>query len=474
MNTADRISSLASSGGARWWLLLIIVALLTRLAWAAAMAPRQPYSDEIHYIAQARSLAEGKGYVNERGRLTAYWPVGYPALLAAGYRLGGWSGVVNPVLQIALSIATALIVASIGAAAFGAPIGRVAALLLAVYPNHVFYSTLYLAEPLFCFLVTAAIGLLFRGAQMDGTRKQLVFFAAAGVSLGLAALARSVIVLFPAVLPIWFLTQRWPISKVLTRTGLIMLCAALAVGPWLARNHAVTKKWSTISTNGGDTFWVGNYPGALGGYSGWLAMGIRQRPGEAHLNNMAAGLRMETGDDESREYSMGLRSIGEHPAQAFLRVFQKVSYFFALETDGALWNIKGFEKPPLVLALLMLALANAAYLAVVSFAILGVVSAPAKHPLVSLFLLLTGYLVLVTVAFFGDPRYHYVLLPVASIFAVKGVLKGRIWLSKRFEGDERDRRRHLGVWGSVAGIYLVLVAMNVVLKFVEFKRYVSS
>ncbi|MGD0438176.1 MAG: glycosyltransferase family 39 protein, partial [Bryobacteraceae bacterium] len=237
------------------------------------MAPRQPYTDEIHYIAQARSLAEGKGYVDESRRPTAYWPVGYPALLSLGYRLGGSNGIVNTVLQIALSLATLVIVAWIGAAAFGAHIGRSAALLLAVYPNHVFYSTLYLTEPLFCFLVTAAIGLLLRGTQMDGARKQVLFLAAAGISLGLAALARSVVVLFPAVLPIWFLRQRWPISKVLTRTALISLCTLLAVGPWMWRNHAVTKRWFTISSNGGDTFWVGNHPGALGGYAGWFDMG---------------------------------------------------------------------------------------------------------------------------------------------------------------------------------------------------------
>ena len=232
--------------------------------------------------------------MDESGRLTAYWPVGYPALLSAGYRLGGSSGVVNPVLQIALSIATALIVASIGTAAFGAHIGRVAALLLAVYPNHVFYSTLYLRAAFLFPRYRRDWAACLEAPEMDGTRKQLLFFAAAGVSLGLAALARSVIVLFPAVLPIWFLTQRWPISKVLTRTALIMLCAALAVGPWLARNHAVTKKWSTISTNGGDTFWVGNYPGALGGYAGWLDMGIRPGPEDAHLNNMAR--RITNGD----------------------------------------------------------------------------------------------------------------------------------------------------------------------------------
>jgi 4-amino-4-deoxy-L-arabinose transferase-like glycosyltransferase len=474
MNTADRISSLTSSGGARWWLLLITVALLTRLAWAAAMAPRQPYSDEIHYIAQARSLAEGRGYVDESGRPTAYWPVGYPALLSVGYRLGGSSGIVDTVLQIALSIATVVIVAWIGTAAFGAHIGRSAALLLSVYPNHVFYSTLYLSEPLFCFLVTASVGLLLRGAQINGARKQVLFLAAAGISLGLAALARSVIVLFPAVLPIWFLRQSWPISKLLTRTALITLCATLAVGPWMWRNHAVTKKWFTISSNGGDAFWVGNYPGALGGYAGWLDMGTRWRPEDARSNNLGDGLRMGTGDLETREYGMGLRAIDDHPAQAFLRVFQKVSYFFALETDGALWNIKGFGQPPLALAPFPLALASAAYLVVVSFAILGIICTPGKHALVSLFLLLTGYLVLATVAFFGDPRYHYVLLPIASIFAVKGMLEGIPWLSKRFEGNERDRRRHLATWGSVVGIYLVLIAVNLVLKFLEFKRYVSS
>jgi hypothetical protein len=66
------------------------------------------------------------------------------------------------------------------------------------------------------------------------------------------------------------------------------------------------------------------------------------------------------------------------------------------------------------------------------------------------------------------------LLPIASIFAVKGMLEGIPWLSKRFEGNERDRRRHLATWGSVVGIYLVLIAVNLVLKFLEFKRYVSS
>jgi 4-amino-4-deoxy-L-arabinose transferase-like glycosyltransferase len=463
MNTADGISSVASPGGARWWLLLITVALLTRLVWAFAMAPRRPFTDEIHYIAHARALAEGKGYVDETGRATAYWPAGYPAVLSVFYRIAGYSQVANTVLQTTLGIATAAILAGIGTAAFGVRIGRFGALLFAAYPNHVFYATLHLTEPLCCFLVTAAIALLLAGAKADGGKRQVLFLAAAGIAFGLGALTRSAVLLFPVVLPLWFLTQHWPLSKVLTRTALIALCAALAVAPWMWRNHAVTKKWFTISSNGGDIFWAGSYPGSLGGYAPWSKVG-----GE---------LPMGSGADEAREssmYSKGLRAMGDHPVQAFLRVFQKVSYFFALETDGALWNIKGLGQPPLVLAILMLALAIAAYLLVVSFAILGIMCTPARHPLVPLFLLLTGYLVLVSIAFVGDPRYHFVLLPLAVVFAAKGLLDGLPGLSKLQQGNEREWRRHLATWGSVVGIFLVLIAANIVLKFLEFKRYVSG
>ena len=456
MTRADRLASLTP---ARWWLLLISIALLTRLAWAAAMAPRQPYTDEVHYISHARSLAEGKGYVDESGRPTAYWPVGYPALLSVFYRLGGESQAANTILQIALGIATAVILAWLGTMAFGPRIGRSAALLLAIYPNHVFYSTLNLTEPLFCFFVTASAALLLRGSRaVDRAANQVLPLASAGIALGLGALVRPVLLLFPVVLPVWFWRLRWPMSKLLSQTALVAFGTLLTVGPWVLRNHAVTGAWFTISSTGGDNFWAGNYPGSLGGY--------------AHPRQINEQVRWGTGDDEAREYSLGLHAIAQQPARAFLRVFQKASYFFALETDGALWNLKGFRQPPLLLAVVLLGLANAAYLLVVTFAVLGIIRTPARHPLLSLFLLLTGYLVLVTIVFFGDPRYHYALLPLALIFAVKGWLDGLPWLRKPFDIKDQQRRRQLAMWGAVVGCYLLLIAVNLVLKFLEFRQYV--
>lgn len=458
MTWADRLANLKP---ARWWFLMITAALLTRLAWAAAMAPRQPFADEINYIAQAKGLAAGKGYVDETGRRTAYWPVGYPAVLSVCYRLAGQSQAVNTFLQIALSIATVAILAWIVTAAFGARIGRSAALLLAIYPNHVLYSTLYLTEPLFCFLVLAAMALLLASLpKARSAGSQVLFLASAGIAVGLGALVRSVLLLFPAVLPLWFWRQRLPVPKLLSRTALVVLCTLLAAGPWMARNHAVTEKWLTISSNGGDNFWFGNYPGALGGYG--------------HPPQVNEGLRVRTGDYESGEYSLGLRAIAQHPVQAVLRVFQKTSYFFAFETDGVLWNIKGFALPPLVLTASMLLLANLAYVLVVSLALLGIVRTPGNQPLLSLFLLLTSYLVLVTIVYTGDPRYHYVLLPIALIFAAKGLLDDFPWAWRVFGQTEPGGLRQLTGWGAVVGVFLLLAALNIVVKFLEVRAYVRA
>jgi hypothetical protein len=64
-----------------------------------------------------------------------------------------------------------------------------------------------------------------------------------------------------------------------------------------------------------------------------------------------------------------------------------------------LWNLKGLAQPP----------------PAICFAVLGLTYMPRTCPLASLFLLLTGYLVLVAVVFIGDPRYHFALIPLAFI-----------------------------------------------------------
>jgi 4-amino-4-deoxy-L-arabinose transferase-like glycosyltransferase len=448
----DRIAALASR---RWWLLLIGVALITRLVWAIALAPREPRFDEVHYLSHARSLAEGKGYIDESGHPTAYWPVGYPAALSVFYRVGGDGPLPGPVLQVLSGLATVVLISTIGTTAFGPRIGRFGALLLAAYPTGVFYSTLSLSEPLFTLLLVSALALLLKGLG-----RGVALLVAAGFVLGLAALVRPVILLLPFVLPIWYWRQQWPFHRALSGAVLVGCGTLIAVGPWLARNHGVTGNWLSISTAAGHDFWVGNHPGAFGGY--------------AHRRGIEKPLHEGGVYDPSRGYRLGLEAIAASPVRALLGVFQKISYFFALETDGVLWNFKGLaHAPPMLVTLLMLGAANAAYLFVLGFAILGLKSTPGAHPLGGLLLVLTGYLVLVTMVFFGDPRFHYLLVPLAAIFAAKGFTEDWPRLRMAVRADDPGARRKLHTWGASVAVFLVLMAANVVLKYFEFKAHVS-
>lgn len=124
--------------------------------------------------------------------------------------------------------------------------------------------------------------------------------------------------------------------------------------------------------------------------------------------------------------------------------------------------------PPMAITLVLLAVANAAYAVVLAFAVLGLMGTPRKHPLASLFLLLTGYLVLVAVVFVGDPRYHYARVPFAVIFCAKGFMEDWAALAEGMKAKRPSARRKLLVWGAVVGVFLVLIVANLMLKMLEF------
>jgi hypothetical protein len=93
-----------------------------------------------------------------------------------------------------------------------------------------------------------------------------------------------------------------------------------------------TGNWTVLSTNGGHVFWMGNHPGAFGGY--------------AYKQEIDELLREGNSYDYSRGYRLGLAAIAAAPLQAGFRAMQKLTYFFALETDGVPWNLKGLRQPP--------------------------------------------------------------------------------------------------------------------------------
>lgn len=439
---ARLLDAVAALPSRRWWLVLALAAAGVRVAWAIAFGGRAPVFDEVAYVAHAVDLAAGSGYVNEAGQPTAFWPVGYPAVLAVAYRILGTGAAAGIALQVVLGTAACFLVSAVGTRVFGPRVGRLAALGLSTYPTHVYYATLWLAEPLAAALVMAATWLVVvnrgRWAGLAG-----------GVALGMATLARPQILALPVALPWWpprgVGIRRWASAAVVS-AGML-----LAVMPWMARNRAVVGI-PTLSTTGGFNFWMGNYPDALGGY----------RHDPAIMDRLVVDGRV----DYDRGFRLGLEAIGDDPARAAARTLAKASYFFALETDGAFWNAKGLDPPPpAALTIALAGVASAGWIALVALALLGVLGSPGE-PLSRWFVALTAYHVAVAMAFVGDPRYHFVLVPLAMIFAARGTL---LWMDSRaartgsIPGASLPGRR----WIVGMGVFVALLGGNLILKRLE-------
>lgn len=431
----------------RWLLSVAVTAMVLRVGWVVLTIDRQPRFDEISYIGHAERLVRGEGFVDPRGQPASYWPVGYPAALAVAYFVVGREGhLAGSLLNTLCGTATAVLVFLLATSLFGATSGRLAGMLAAIYPNHVFFASLRLAEPLFTLLVVATAFLLLRAPSTPRD-------AAVGLLLGLGALTRPGIALFPLVLPCWYRRQGCGLRAATKRFIVVGLTMLAVVTPWIARNHGVSGRWE-IAASGGDAFWVGNNPHALGG-------SVVRAP-KFHESAW-------DGDefDASRAYRLGLATIAAEPGHALLRFLAKITYFFALETDGLGWNMKGFEKPwPTWLTLSALALANVSYVAVLGGCVLAFVNGP-RGPLRSLLSLLATYMLTIAIVFVGDPRYHYPLVPLAAILSSQAFAEEL----PRLRSGERWARLSAVKWAAAMCVFALLVLINLFLKSVELRAW---
>jgi 4-amino-4-deoxy-L-arabinose transferase-like glycosyltransferase len=446
------VTWIASLSKGRWMLLLALIAILIRLPWAMAMHDRVPVFDEYQYVSSAESLCAGEGYVDLTGARSSFWPAGYPAFLALGYCSFGVSKTVGVGLQIILLALTCLLISTIGERSFGARVGRTAALLLAIYPNYIFYSTLMLTEPLSALLLVSMAGLLFRiaagGTGMVGKSLGI------GLLAGLATLVRPGFILLPMLLPLWGYLQKMSWRQIALMTSIVFLVSLLTMAPWMIRNHDVTGGWFEVASNGGYVFWGGNHPDALGGVV---------RPASV---NSDTGVRTPE-YRSSIGYRLGIESIASDIPATVRRSVQKLSYFFAIETDGAMWNFKGLKSgnKGIVPALI----ASFTYIAVMACGMLALLHGLRNTAFGHWFLLLAAYSIAIAIVFEADPRYHFQLIPFLMIYAAAGMTESIPSTIEKYrvEGLHIIRDPKTLFWLAAMLIFLTLIVFNLWLKTLE-------
>ncbi len=275
-----------------------------------------------------------------------------------------------------------------------------------------------------------------------------------GVLAGLTALVRPSFLLLPALLPLWARAQRMSWRRTMRLTSIVALTSLVTMSPWMIRNYEAKGAMFEVASNGGLVFWGGNHPQAFGGV-------VRPPTVESDLHAGTAEY------DSSLGYRLGFESIVSDIPATFRRSMQKLTYFFAIETDGAMWNYKGLEGAGR--GVLPVLVAGFAYIAAMASGIFSLVHGLGNRAFGAWFLLLSAYTIGIAIAFEADPRYHFPLIPFLLMYTAAGLTTYVPAMIKQFRGGLQRVRQDPKIvhWSAAMIIFALLIVANLWLKSME-------
>lgn len=275
-----------------------------------------------------------------------------------------------------------------------------------------------------------------------------------GALLGLGALVRSVLWLFPPFLVVYLFwatrDQRW---------GRRLLYAAIAVGafmatiaPWSVRNTRLQKTFTTIDVMGGRNVMMGNYEYTprkriwaaieIQGDEAWHRVLAREN---ANYSELTQGQR------DKLAMRRGLSFALSHPILSAQRCAIKFVNFWQLERTLVAGAQRGWWRTsPKIGMLAVAAVVFPSYAATMLLGIFGMVTQPpADRRMHCFLLLLVGFVWAVHTAVFAHSRYHLSLMPLVMIYAAAALVHARdIW------------GRRPAVWFRVATALCVMLAAS--------------
>jgi 4-amino-4-deoxy-L-arabinose transferase-like glycosyltransferase len=424
---------------------IVVVGFALRLAWClyAAREPQGLY-DPFLYRLLSDAVAHGHGYdypppfngVGIGYAPTAYYPPGYPLLLAAfewvtlhTFVPEGLTAIVV-VVNLVAGVAAIVLAYGIGRRLADVRTGLIAAALVALWPNLILHTAVTLSETLFIALLLLTIFLVVR-VPLQGYEWAKV--CAAGAVLGLATLVRPVSLPLIGAFAVAWLVAGVPWRTTLVRTGVVTLTCIAVLMPWIVRNRIVMGA-AVLTTNTGDNLCMSRQPHATGGFqlSDYCNATI---PG---LHRPQSEIRK---DEDGRHIAFDF--IRDNPGTEVRLWFSRLRYGYQNDADGVRvaesydtdrflpqWARRGLSTA-----------ANAWFVAVslVALASLWWWLRGRNFGGWLLFGSAIGVGVIPIVVFFGDARFHVPIDPLLAILAA-GLLSGWLPSTARVRRTSDDRR----------------------------------
>jgi 4-amino-4-deoxy-L-arabinose transferase-like glycosyltransferase len=299
---------------------IMALALVLRLVWIW-LVPVIPVSDASAYLTLATNLAEHGVYGFRPDQPSGYWAVGTAAIYAAAFLLLG-TGSAAAILSVNLlsSLATVWLLHDLGRRWSGEAEGRLAALVFALWPLAIQFTTVLASELHFIALILGALAFWDRVTR---TPAGACLLLGAGVLVAAATYVRPIALLVPAALAVAEVLgspRRAAGAGVKAAVATALVFALVA--PWTARNERVFGEPVFMSTNFWPNFWMGNHAGTDGAYT--------PLPAEAEL-------LPETRRSDYMK-ALALQDLRADPSGFAWRTIWKSVRLHDRETIGVEWN----------------------------------------------------------------------------------------------------------------------------------------
>ncbi len=219
-------------------IVLILIALIPRLMWIYYVRT-QPFSDFLHIHNYGVSASQGdfKGFVN----FYAAFPfkISFGMILAGIYHIFGTGLAVAKLFNVTLSIILVLIIYAGGGMLYSRKAARIAALLAALWPADIMYTSVVASEHLFLVLFTGATLLMLRFIKKYTFKNHElvsgnIILLAVGLLTALAQLIRPMAMLLLPVFAVFVLIYKKYRSNSLYSLGLNVKSIALVVVSYYA------------------------------------------------------------------------------------------------------------------------------------------------------------------------------------------------------------------------------------------------
>lgn len=383
------------------YLIVLVLILAFAVRSASGLQTRDvPSGDAYVYDRLGLSISQGSGYVNSDETPHCHYPPFYPLFLSMIYALFGHSYVAVRIFQSILGAFSCVLIYLIGRKIFSAAIGALAAFISIAYLPFIKSAKILLSELVFSFFLLLIVLYILKIQENMNFRNSIIL----GLLLGIALLTRSMAILLPFfILPVFIYSRKGSLAHILKRYAIVLLFFCLTMSPWVIRNYSIHHRFVPTSVEGGMSLYMSYFP----------TKGIFGVNPTVEDPVVAEAYKIE--DPVLRNKFLVKKTIDfirNNPKKFLALELKKVLYFWApidWEIVGGRWF-------------------NFEYAAMLPFIAIGILLAikgfwknyPVLLPII--------YFQIMSLIFYGSPRFRFPVEPFLFILASSGILKCWRWV----------------------------------------------